>query len=49
MNTQVAIAVVPTDSPKIEHYGKITEVAGELKKLAKKSHESCYIIDRRKI
>lgn len=44
----VAIAVVPTDSPKIQHYGKITEVAGELKKLAKKSQESCYVIDRRK-
>ena len=45
----IAISVVPTDSPKIQHYGKVTEVAAELKKLAKKSHESSYVIDRRRI
>jgi hypothetical protein len=44
----IAIAAVPTDSPKIQHYGKITEVAAELKKPAKKSQESCYVIDPRK-
>jgi len=31
----------------VQHYGKITEVAAELKKLAKKSQESCCVIDRR--
>lgn len=43
----IAIAVVPTLSPIYNHYGKIAEVAAELKKLAKKSSESCYVIDRR--
>jgi len=45
----IAISVVPTDSPKLQHYGKVAEVAAELKKIAKKSLESCYIIDRRRI
>jgi diguanylate cyclase (GGDEF)-like protein len=44
----IAIAVVPVNSSKIQHYGKIAEVAAELKKLAKKSHESCYVVDRRR-
>ncbi|AJE02879.1 GGDEF domain-containing protein [Geobacter pickeringii] len=43
----VAVAIVPTDSPKIEHYAKVAEVAAELKKLAKKSPQSCYVVDRR--
>jgi len=44
----IAIAVVPTDTPKMQHYGKVAEVSAELKKLAKKSHESCYVIDNRR-
>lgn len=44
----VAIAIVPTDSPKIAHYAKVAEVAAELKKLAKKSPKSCYVVDRRR-
>jgi len=44
----IAIAVVPVDSPKIRHYGKVAEVAAELKRLAKKSHESRYVVDRRR-
>lgn len=44
----IAVAVVPTDSPGMQHYGKVAEVAAELKKLAKKSHESRYVIDRRR-
>ncbi|GLI37089.1 diguanylate cyclase [Geobacter hydrogenophilus] len=44
----VAISIVPMDSPKIGHYAKVAEVAAELKKLAKKSHKSCYVMDRRK-
>jgi diguanylate cyclase (GGDEF)-like protein len=44
----IAIAVVPTNSPHIIHSGKVAEVAAELKKLAKKSNQSCFVIDRRK-
>ncbi len=43
----IAIAIVPTDNPKIQHYGKVAEVAAEMKKLAKQSNESRYLIDRR--
>lgn len=43
----IAIAIVPTFGSKIEHYGKIAEVAAELKCYAKKSSESRYVIDRR--
>jgi len=45
----IAISVVPSDSPNLQHYGKVSEVAAELKKIAKRSLESCYIIDRRRI
>lgn len=44
----IAIGVVQADSPKIRHHGKVAEVAAELKKLAKRSNESRYVIDRRK-
>lgn len=44
----IAIAVVPTDSPSMNHPGRVTQVAAELKKQAKKSGESCYVVDRRK-
>jgi diguanylate cyclase (GGDEF)-like protein len=44
----IAIAVVPTEYPKFDHYGKVAEVAAELKKFAKKSGESCYVTDKRK-
>jgi diguanylate cyclase (GGDEF)-like protein len=44
----IAIAVVPTDAPKLKHYGKVAEVAAELKKCAKKTIESCYVVDKRK-
>ncbi|HTP66721.1 MAG TPA: diguanylate cyclase [Geobacteraceae bacterium] len=43
----IAIAVVPTVFPVFNHYGKVAETAAELKKLAKKSPESCYLIDQR--
>jgi hypothetical protein len=32
----------------MQHAAKVVEVAAELKKLAKKSPESCYVIDRRR-
>ena len=44
----IAIAVVPTNTPELDHFGKVAEIAAELKKQAKKSGESQYIINRRK-
>jgi diguanylate cyclase (GGDEF)-like protein len=43
----ISIAVVPTNKPHVQHTGKVAEVAAELKKLAKKSNQSCYVVDRR--
>lgn len=45
----ISIAVVPMDSPKISHFGKVAEVAAELKCLAKNSAKSCYVIDQRRM
>ena len=44
----ISVAVVPMDSPKIQHYAKVAEVAAEMKKLAKESNGSCYVIDSRR-
>jgi len=44
----IAIAVVPMNTPKMTHFAKVAEVSAEMKKLAKKSGESCYVVDRRK-
>ena len=44
----MSIAVVPMDMPKIQHSAKVAEVAAELKKLAKDSAGSRYVIDQRK-
>lgn len=44
----ISIAVVPTNNPLMMHAGKVVEVAAELKKLAKKSGRSCYVIDKRR-
>lgn len=44
----IAIAVVPTDAPHMTHAGRVAEVAAELKKFAKKSAGSTYVIDRRR-
>jgi diguanylate cyclase (GGDEF)-like protein len=44
----IAIAVVPTDNPKIHHCGKVAELAAELKVCAKKSGKSCFLVDKRK-
>jgi diguanylate cyclase (GGDEF)-like protein len=44
----IAIAVVPTNTPEMNHYGKVVEIAAELKKQAKKSNESQYVINRRR-
>lgn len=44
----ISIAIVPLDNKTIQHAGKVAEIAAELKKVAKKSNESSYVIDRRK-
>lgn len=44
----VSIAVVPTDNPQMQHYGRVAEVAAELKTKAKKTGKSCFLVDRRK-
>lgn len=44
----VSIGVVPMESAHIQHYAKVAEVAAELKKLAKESIGSRYVIDQRK-
>ncbi len=44
----VSIAIVPLDSPTIQHVAKVAEVAAELKKLAKDSGKSCYVRDQRR-
>jgi GGDEF domain-containing protein len=44
----ISISVVPTNDSQILHAGKVAEIAAELKKVAKKSEGSTYVIDRRK-
>ena len=44
----ISIAVVYTDKKIINHYGKVAEVAAELKKKAKKAGKSCFVCDQRK-
>lgn len=44
----LSIAVVPTDSANINHFARVSEVAAELKSLAKLSRKSSYIIDKRR-
>lgn len=44
----VSIGVVPMNMHKIQHSAKVAEVAAELKKLAKQTPGSCYVVDQRK-
>lgn len=43
----LAIAVIPMTHPMMNHYGKVAESAASLKKLAKQSDESRYVVERR--
>ena len=43
----ISIAVVPMDMPKLRHAAKVAEVAAELKKMAKASNGSRFVIDQR--
>ncbi len=44
----VSVAVVPMDMPKLRHAAKVAEVAAELKKMAKDSVGSRFVIDQRR-
>jgi diguanylate cyclase (GGDEF)-like protein len=44
----ISLAVINTAHTKIMHYGQLSEIAAELKKLAKKFNHSAYVVDRRK-
>ena len=44
----LSIAVVPMGGSKIRHAARVVEVAAELKKLAKESDGSCYVVDHRR-
>lgn len=44
----ISLAVISTAQTKIVHYGQLSEISAELKKVAKKSNHSTYVIDRRK-
>lgn len=43
----VSIGVVPMNMPKLSHAAKVSEVAAELKKLAKDSNHSHFVVDKR--
>lgn len=43
-----AIGIVPTAGSRLSHYGKVAELAAELKHLAKQCPENRYVVDRRK-
>lgn len=44
----VSIAVISTVQTRVVHYGQLSEIAMDLKKLAKKSNASTMVVDRRK-
>lgn len=44
----ISIAVVPMDLPRLKHYAKVAEVAAELKKLAKESVTSRFVVEQRR-
>jgi diguanylate cyclase (GGDEF)-like protein len=44
----ISIAVINTAHTDIVHYGQLSEIAAELKKLAKQRNGSAFVVDRRK-
>ncbi|MBN1822696.1 MAG: response regulator [Endomicrobiales bacterium] len=44
----VSIGVINTQQTKIVHYGQLSQIAAELKKIAKQTEGSSYVVDRRK-
>jgi diguanylate cyclase (GGDEF)-like protein len=43
----ISIAIINTCCTKIVHYGQLSEIAAELKKLAKQQGKSAFVVDRR--
>jgi len=43
----ISIGIVPMNMEKLKHAAKVSEVAAELKKFAKESNSSCYVVDNR--
>lgn len=44
----ISVAIISTAQTRIVHYGQLSEIAMDLKKLAKKSNTSTSVVDRRK-
>lgn len=44
----ISLSIISTDHTKITHYGQLSQIAAELKKIVKKKKASAYVIDRRK-
>lgn len=44
----IALSVISTDYTKVTHYGQMSQAAAELKKFAKRSEKSRYVVDRRR-
>ncbi len=44
----IALAIISTSLTKVMHYGQLSGIAAELKKIAKKNEKSSYVVDRRK-
>lgn len=44
----ISIAVVSNEHGKLTHYGQASQIASNLKKIAKANPKSCYVLDRRK-
>jgi DNA-binding response OmpR family regulator len=44
----VQLAIISTDHTDVNHYGELSEIASELKKIAKQSERSTFVINRRK-
>jgi diguanylate cyclase (GGDEF)-like protein len=44
----ISVSIISTAQTRIVHYGQLSEIAMELKKVAKKSDKSTFVVDRRK-
>jgi len=45
----ISLAIISTALTKVMHYGQLSGIAAELKKIAKQSDKSTFVVDRRKI
>jgi diguanylate cyclase (GGDEF)-like protein len=44
----ISLAIISTATTRVAHYGQLAAIAAELKKLAKKSDRSVYVVDKRR-